>query len=200
MKGSPYRKLPVKKWRRKTLQLIKNHPLNSQEIVEVVLKVWQDILSSEIGSKPFRIGIDMFPKPQTMGFFIHELIPLEFAYRYPNEWRGEKEARDKDLVYIPDPQYSIEIKTSSSPRHIFGNRSYAQESSKAKKSKSGYYLAINFEKFTGKTKGQPEIRRIRFGWLDHDDWTGQKAPTGQQARLLPEVEKGKLLCLYPAEQ
>ncbi len=110
-------------------------------MVEVVLQSWNDIFDSKLGPKGFQIGKHIFPKPQIMGFLLHELIPLEFSARYPRLWRGEQTASDKDLVYIPDPQYSVEIKTSSDSKNIYGNRSYAQESDSAgKKSKSGYYL------------------------------------------------------------
>ncbi|MGK7921714.1 MAG: ScaI family restriction endonuclease [Trichodesmium sp.] len=34
---------------------------------------------------------------------------------------------------------------------------------------------------------------VRFGWLDQDDWQGQVAATGQQARLSSDVERYKLL-------
>ncbi|HHT9125601.1 MAG TPA: ScaI family restriction endonuclease [Candidatus Brocadiia bacterium] len=182
----------------KTQALIRAHPLNTDEAVEIVLKVWDEIMTSAIGSKPFKIGIDLLPKPQIMAFFLHELIPLELATRHPKIWRGDKSADEKDLVYIPDQSFSVEIKTSSHPTQIFGNRSFAQKPATAKKSKSGYCLAINFEKFSP-TNTNPKITRIRFGWLDHEDWTGQKAPTGQQARLSADVEKYKLLQLYSCE-
>ena len=80
------------------------------------------------------------------------MIPLELSGKYPQLWRREKDTTEKDLVYIPNDNFSIEIKTSSSPRNIFGNRSYAQKSTtgKTKKSKSGYYLVINFEKIENK--------------------------------------------------
>ena len=131
-----------------------------------------------------------------MGFFLHELIPLELAYRYPDLWRRDKASDEKDLVYLPDKRYSIEIKTSSSKNRIYGNRSYAQKSEDPKKSKSGYYLALNFEKFTPKNRGNDlRLRLVRFGWLDHVDWQGQAAATGQQARLSREVEENKLLTL-----
>jgi len=130
-----------------------------------------------------------------MGFFLHEFIALELAARYPKKWRGEESKSDKDIVYIPDTNYSIELKTSSSANRIYGNRSYAQANSKSQKAKYGYYLAANFEKFSQKLTS-PAIRLIRFGWLDLEDWVGQKAATGQQARLMPEVEKNKLLELY----
>jgi hypothetical protein len=195
---SPYKGLNVNQWREKTLRLIGAHPIKPAEFVEVTLEVWDDIFRSGIGKKPFRIGLDVFPKPQIMGYFLHELIPLEFARRYPAHWRGERDGRDKDLVYIPDPQYSVEIKTSSHPSKIFGNRSYAQGAGSTKKSKSGYYLAINFGKCVKcENPVQPKILRIRFGWLDASDWRGQKAPSGQQANLATEVEEAKLIEIFP---
>lgn len=190
---SPYDGLEPDKWLSKTQELVAHYPLQAQEFYDIVLHVWSDIFSSGLGSKPFRIGIDIFPKPQIMGYFLHELIPLELSYRYPTLWRGEQSKQDKDIVYLPDDTFSIEIKTSSSPKSIFGNRSYAQEAN-AQKRKSGYYLAINFEKFNV-AKSQPRITLVRFGWLDHHDWLGQHAASGQQARLSPLAEQRKLLKL-----
>jgi hypothetical protein len=192
---SIYKGLSQIEWLEMTKKLIKRHPLDPKEIVEVVLTSWNSIFESKIGTKRYLIGKDIFPKPQIMGFFLHELIPLELSTRYPKRWRGEKDSSDKDIVYIPDDKYSIEIKTSSNPNRIFGNRSYAQGSTKEKKAKSGFYLAINFEKFS-KTNIQPNILLIRFGWLDSEDWMGQKAATGQQSRLSIDVESYKLLELY----
>lgn len=190
--NSPYQNISVENWKEVTQKLIKEHPLTAVEIKEVVENCWSEILDTQIGSRLYKIGKDIFPKPQIMGFFLHELIQLEFERRYPNLWRKEWDSRDKDIVYIPDNKFSIEIKTSSNPSKIFGNRSYAQEVVNGKKSKSGYYLAINFEKFSEKVSS-PRILKIRFGWLDHEDWMGQKAASGQQSRLSSDVEKLKLL-------
>lgn len=139
-----------------------------------------------------------FPKPQILGFFLHELIPLKLKERYPKTWRGDETAPEKDVVYIPENFYSFEVKTSSHKSKIFGNRSYAQEGaeeSKKKKDKSGFYLAVNFEAVKPEMKEKPRILLIRFGWLDKKDWLGQTSATGQQARLPPAAEKGKLLKL-----
>ncbi|MDI6789247.1 MAG: ScaI family restriction endonuclease [Thermodesulfobacteriota bacterium] len=193
--ASPYTGLPPKKWLEVTRKLVNEHPLKTAEIVAVVLTAWDSIFASSMGTRAFHIGEDIFPKPQIMGFFLHELIPLDLTARYPKKWRGERSSGDKDIVYIPDDRFSIEVKTSSNPSHIFGNRSYAQETSKNKKAKSGYYLAINFQKFSAMLK-KPNILLIRFGWLDSTDWIGQKAATGQQSRLPPEVESFKLLEIY----
>jgi hypothetical protein len=130
-----------------------------------------------------------------MGTFLHELIPLEFSDRYPGVWRREDLVDEKDLVYVPNHLQSVEIKTSSHETQVFGNRSYAQKASSSKKSKSGYYLTVNFGKFDG-SKLRPKIHRICFGWLDDSDWVGQKSQTGQQARLLAETYGSKLLIIY----
>ncbi|NEQ40710.1 MAG: ScaI family restriction endonuclease [Okeania sp. SIO3I5] len=195
---SPYAGLPVEAWKAKTLELIKQHPLNSNEICELINQVWHEIFESNITSSAYKIGIDLFPRPQIMGYFLHELIPLELARKYPNIWRREENNNEKDIVCITNEYYSIEMKTSSSKRSIYGNRSYAQKSttnSRLKKNKSGYCLAINFEKFNRNNPAaeRPKITLVRFGWLDQDDWQGQVAATGQQAKLSLDVERYKLL-------
>lgn len=192
---SPFAHLKPPQWAQKTLELTNAYPLDMDELVDVVRSSWDSLFRSKIGAKRFRIGKDLFPKPQIIGFFLHELVPLELASRHPGVWRGDETSADKDLVYIPDTSLSVEIKTSSHPSQIFGNRSYAQVGSTSKKSKSGYYLAINFDKVL-KGGAPAKLRRIRFGWLDHDDWLGQAAATGQQARLSSEVERGKLRLLF----
>jgi hypothetical protein len=195
MSKSPYDGVSAPKWLSVTNKLIKKHPLAEAELVEVVQLAWKSIFDSRMGTQGFQIGRDIFPKPQIMGFFLHELIPLEIASRYPGAWRPDKLASEKDIVCEASDEFSIEIKTSSDANHIFGNRSYAQQSSRGKKGKSGYYLAVNFEKF-GKKRFLPEIRKIRFGWIDSADWIGQKAQTGQQSRLSSDVENKKLKLLY----
>ena len=191
---SPYAGLVPGEWPEKTQELIKSFPLEMAELIEVVQLSWAAIFHSRIGPQGFRIGKDIFPKPQIVAFFLHELIPLELQRRHAGVWRPEETARDKDIVHIPDELYSVEIKTSSHASQIFGNRSFAQVAVGNKKSKSGYYLAINFDKVV-QSNAAPCLRRVRFGWLDHSDWQGQAAATGQQARLSPEVERGKLFVL-----
>ncbi|MEH3102643.1 MAG: ScaI family restriction endonuclease [Sphingomonas phyllosphaerae] len=190
---SPYAGIAPELWEQRTRDLIAAHPLDTGEIVDVVQTCWADIFESRLGGK-FRIGHDIEPKPQIMGFLLHELIPLELQSRHAGEWRPEKAKDDKDLVYVPDPSLSVELKTSSHPSQIFGNRSYAQPQTGAGKSKDGYYLTVNFEKFGA--SGLPRLTLIRFGWLDHTDWIGQAAATGQQARVRPESDRAKLLRLY----
>ena len=194
--NSPYDNVPTDRWRAITHELVAAHPLDHAEVIDVVLDCWNAILKTKIGGKA-KVGVHIFPRPQVMGTFLHELIPLEYADRYPGTWRREEEADEKDLVYVPDDSLSVEIKTSSNKYQVFGNRSYVQTGSKVKKDKSGYYLTINFDKF-GQAGRRPEVRVIHFGWLDESDWIGQASPTGQQARLPRSIYGNKLLRIYTA--
>jgi len=65
--SSPYARLPLDRWLAVTREVIARHPLATDEIVEVVLAAWQAIFESRMGSKGFRIGVDILPKPQIMG-------------------------------------------------------------------------------------------------------------------------------------
>jgi hypothetical protein len=199
MADSPYVGLPPEQWVEKTRELARQYPLQAEEMVGVVLQAWRDIFDSRLGPKAFQIGKDIFPQPQIMAFLLHELIPLELATRYPQQWRRDSSGAEKDLVYIPDERFSLEIKTSSSVSGIFGNRSYAQPTLGNKKSKSGYYLAVNFDSFEEKNTELPKVHLIRFGWFDHTDWIGQKAASGQQSHPTPLAKAHKLLTLYPAK-
>ncbi|MDB9397544.1 ScaI family restriction endonuclease [Microcystis aeruginosa CS-573] len=112
--NSPYADVSPSNWLSITQGLVERHPLSTDAIVDVVLTSWQSIFNSQLGTKGFRIGRDIFPKPQIMGFLLHELIPLELKAKYPDLWRGDISISDKDIVYIPDDFFSIEVKTSGS--------------------------------------------------------------------------------------
>ena len=198
MTDSPYLGKTIDQWAEVTTELLRRHPLDKEEIVDVVLQSWRDIFNSKLGPKEFQIGRDIYPQPQIMAFLLHELIPLELASRHTREWRRDQFGTDKDLVYVANDEFSIEIKTSSSATGIFGNRSYAQPTQGDKKSKSGYYLAVNFDGFSGGATAAPRIRKIRFGWLDHSDWKGQTAQSGQAATPSKEAKEHKLVTLYIA--
>ena len=192
---SPYNGIATQNWIEVTQKLINSHPLKENELVDVVLTSWNSIFASSFGTSGFKIGKQILPKPQIMGFLLHELIPLEIESRHPGEWKVDEDKNDKDCVCFSDNYFSFEIKTSSNANKIFGNRSYAQASSNGRKAKDGFYLTVNFEKFDDSGK-RPEIKLIRFGWLDSTDWRGQKAATGQQSNLPPEVYNGKLKIIH----
>lgn len=192
--NSPYANLPIEKWYEITKNLIDKHLLKNK-IVDVVLKSWNDIFVSKIGS--FNIGKEIYPSPQIMSFLLHELTAHYLSLEFPQEYKVGVLKNEKDVHNIIDDSLSIEIKASSNPSQIFANRSYAQPSIVAtSKNKDGYYIAINFEKCTA-INCNPKILKIRFGYLEHSDWIPQSSPTGQQARLSSNADKYKLITLYP---
>lgn len=196
MPKSPYSRKPVSKWSEITDELIKKHPIKTGEIVETVLKSWDDIFNSKIGS--FYIGKEIEPVPQIMSFLLHELVAHYLSIKHKGIYRIGIEKNEKDIHCIKDNSLSIEIKGSSHPTQIFANRSYAQpQSGKGQKDKNGYYIAINFEPFKDVKPNLPKILMIRFGYLEHTDWIAQTAATGQQARLGADVYKYKLKQIYP---
>ena len=200
--NSPYDNLPVSQWKSITMNLVNQYPLSFEEIVQAVLDSWNGILQSTIANE-LRIGVDILPSPQIMGNYLHELIPIMLERRFPGVWSRDIEKKDKDLVYLPNDYYSTEIKTSSNKNNIFGNASYGQEDSSnaSSKTKDGYYLAINFEKFDQAPSGQmPRIRKIRIGWLDHTDWHSQSASSGQAATISSDVRDNKLILIYDIEK
>lgn len=199
---SPYSNLPESKWLSVTKELVANHPLDPDVIIDIVLESWEGILKTKIADE-LQIGVDIFPTPQILGNYLHELIPVFLEKRFPGKWTRDLSKKDKDIVYVPDAKFSTEIKTSSNANNIYGNASYGQEdsSSSTVKSRDGYYLAVNFEKFTPEDSSfRPRIKKIRFGWLDHSDWHSQGASSGQQSRISPAVRDNKLLLIYDADR
>lgn len=195
---SPYDGLEVSQWRDETQKLINKYPLSEKDIVDTVLQAWNGILNTKIAGE-LQIGVDIFPSPQIIGNYLHELIPIILENNFPGQWSRDIDKNDKDLVYIPDNTYSTEIKTSSNPNNIYGNASYGKEDSSniSNKSKDGYYIAINFEKFKKNDSSfVPKIRKIRLGWLDHNDWHSQAASSGQAATISTDVRDNKLKILY----
>lgn len=193
---SPYQGKPKEKWLSITESLINKHPLKD-EIVDTVLQSWDDIFKSKMGS--FSIGKEIFPSPQIMSFFLHELVAHNLSLKHPGEYRVGIAKKEKDIHNLIEPSLGIEIKASSNKTQIFANRSYAQPSSDSEtKDKNGYYIAINFDKFSKIVK-KPKIRMIRFGYLEHKDWIAQSSSTGQQARLSAQAYESKLIILYQAE-
>lgn len=199
MSQSPYYQKNIAQWSDITDELIAKHPISTKEIVDTVLKSWNDIFNSRIGS--FFIGKEIFPAPQIMSFFLHELVAHYLSLQYPGIYKVGTEKTEKDIHCITDKALSVEIKGSSHPNQIFANRSYAQpESGKGQKEKNGYYIMINFEKFENKKVNVPQINLIRFGYLEHSDWIPQSSSTGQQARLSGDVYKYKLKTIYAKSQ
>ena len=71
MPKSPFHGKDFSSWKKITLKLIDKHPIKAKEIVDTVLKSWDDIFQSKIGS--FNIGKEIFSSPQILSFLLHLL-------------------------------------------------------------------------------------------------------------------------------
>ena len=183
----PFKNAPIEKWKEITNKLVCEHPL-SDIIVDICLNSWTSILNGKINTYLNMYIKDMNLSPQALGSLLHDVIP-EYINKKTDGFR-KGEGKEKDVVCENDDKFSFEIKTSSQ-KSVYGNRSYAI--SETGKSKSGYYLTINFEKLS---QENPRILLIQMGWLDHSDWIAQKSETGQQASLTKEAKENKLMTLY----
>lgn len=193
----PYANIEQSEWKSITKRLIEEFPIEMETIRNIVLDSWDELFTISNATNDFAIGKTIFPKPQILGFFLEEIVTQKICKLDPTTWAPDPTGYSKDLENIREPKYSIEIKTSSSAKNIYGNRSYGQRGESSKKSKDGYYLAINFEKFDSKNLlKRPEITLIRFGYLNYTDWISQTASTGQQARIPAGIESVKLLPIY----
>ncbi|MCF4968822.1 ScaI family restriction endonuclease [Nostoc sp. CMAA1605] len=187
---SPYQALPEEEWLMKTQHLVESHPLDFETIKAVSLKCWKTLWSTTVGEDKLAINLSELDIPATIvGYFFEKLFAKELELINPKIWRGGRSKEEKDIVYIPDNSYSLEIKSSGQMGDkIFGNRSYGQSVENIeleKKEKSGYYITVNFYK--------QSLNLIRFGWIDHSDWKAQKSETGQAAGLETKVYKYKLI-------
>jgi len=187
---NPYDGVHPSLWAGKTKELVEAHPL-TPHIVDICLKSWQSILNGKINTYLNLLISEMRISPQATGALLHDVIPVYIEKNIQGFRKGI--GKEKDIVCEYDESLSIELKTSSQ-KSVYGNRSYAK--SESGKSKSGYYLTINFEKISVK---EPNILLIQMGWLDHSDWRAQKSETGQQASLTKEARKGKFHVLYKHE-
>jgi hypothetical protein len=156
-------------------------PIALDKLREACQVSWDAILTDSVIGGRIRVGDAFTPSPQLMGHFLHLLIPVVLREQNGVDWR-EGVGNEKDVVYEPDNLFSFEIKTSSSPKGVFGNRSYATESNHEKKSKVGFLLTLNFPPC-----GTKRDLLVRFGWVTQSDWIAQKSFTGQQARLSKEA-------------
>ncbi len=187
---SPYASVPLEEWKSVTERLIAENPLSLNDIRELVLESWQELWQTQLGVGPSAIPLSEIEVPATViGYFFEKLFIRNLLQRQPSKWRGGREKGDKDIVYLANERYSIEVKTSGQMgTKIFGNRSHGQQLTdlaRVQKEKSGYYITVNFFGMS--------LNLIRFGWIDHSDWKPQRSPTGQMAGLTEEVYYYKLV-------
>jgi len=194
----PYEGISEELWLGKTKELISNHPL-TPHIKDLCLNSWKSVLGGRINNQLNKLIGNMRLSPQATGALLHDVLS-EYIEKYVSEgiiqerFRKGDGKNEKDIVCEYDDSLSLEIKTSSQGK-IFGNRSYVK--SYSGKEKSGYYVAINFEKISRRDDfNSPEILLIKMGWLKHTDWIGQTSEKGQQAALREGIWEKKLVEIY----
>ena len=89
---SPYENLPEIQWKETTKRLINDHPLSQDVLISTVLEAWDGILRTKIANE-LQIGIDIFPTPQILGNYLHELIPVFLEKNYPGQWTRDIEKK-----------------------------------------------------------------------------------------------------------
>ena len=187
--ASPYLGVPVYQWADVTRQLVQQHPLTPDLILDAAMLSWARLWNTWVGDASVGFPIAEIDPPATViGYMFEKLFAKELAVRLPGSWRGGA-GSEKDLHCLQNESLSVEMKASGQLGYkIYGNRSYGQvleNADAAKKDKSGYYITVNFY---GQT-----LTLLRFGWIDSSDWQAQKSPTGQMAGLPPEIYQHKLL-------
>ena len=190
--NSPYANRPLNKWEEITKQLVLQFPVKKHEIRKVVEDSFKDYLNLTISEFKLQVGKDIFFPAQATGVVIQKLITLRLSKLQINTWRDGDKKSEKDVVNIKKNQFSFEIKTSSSKSGIFGNRSMGHISKNKTKERSGYYLIINY-KLPKEEDKEFQIYKIRFGWIDDNDWKGQNSPTGQQSTISSDCKSYKLV-------
>lgn len=191
MNTSPYG-TARSEWRRITEELVKSHPLAQADLLSAVLDTWDTLWQTTLGTGQLSVSLADIVVPATVvGYFFEILFTRELERRQPGRWRGNRRKDEKDLVYVPDRDLSVEIKASGQLGYkVYGNRSYGQKADNdllVKKEKSGYYITINFYGHA--------LTLVRFGWIDGNDWRAQNAPTGQMAGLDQSVYDLKLIAI-----
>jgi hypothetical protein len=190
---SPYHGQPVSHWLDITKTLISKFPLSADELVATAETAWSELYNSRIGSVNLQIGQDIFLPAQATGVILERLVATHLA-RHHTDWRSGTTKGEKDIVCLTNATFSFEVKTSSSKSGVYGNRSTGHRANSRTKYRSGYYFIINYKL---PTLENPDkfLRRLRFGWIDDEDWVGQSQPTGQQASISREVTTLKLVTL-----
>lgn len=180
-------------WRAITDNLVQAHPLSLDFIRQTVLVSWETLWSFSSNSDDFAMNVsELGLTAQAVSSFFEKILIKRITQMLPGVWRGGK-ATEKDLHNLEDESLSFELKMSGqSGFKVFGNRSYGfgadeKNGAKSKKSKSGYYLIINY---SGR-----HITLIRFGWIDGQDWQAQKSQSGQMASLKQYVYDHKLVTI-----
>lgn len=120
---------------------------------DAVLATWNDIEQASIAGVRL---LDVADSGVVSNLF-HSLLPIKLSSL---GYRKDQDKNEKDLHYITDPKFSIEIKTSTSAR-VAGSVSYIGNGNSTKE-RSAFYLCVFWSK--------EGITSIKFGIVNFEDW------------------------------
>lgn len=158
-------------------------------LLRAVHASWDTLWTTRIGATPLRV---MHVDAQTVGKLFQEVLTAELHAADPRAWRDPRAPRspkDKDCVCLTDPGRSFELKMCGQPggRRVHGNRcsaaGYASQAPGAK-DRDTWLLTVNYSFVDD---DDPRLNLVRFGWVRGADWVGQRAASGNAARLRPEA-------------
>lgn len=176
-----------------------SHPLGEEELLSVVFGAWDELVGA-ITPTGVNLVSELGIAPRAIGDLLEKLIARGLAELQLGEWHGGEGWHQKDVVCVANDRYSFEIKTSTRPSGLDGNKCYAPAAGArartptSRKSMCGYYLVVNYE--DPRKTADPRVRLIRFGWLDREDWVAQGSALGQRSRVPRCDAERQLVTLY----
>ena len=193
---SPYRFHRKTQWLEITKTLIQGFPIPTDALIDMSHYAFEDVFRTRVGSSNVPLAsVDL--SGGTRGGIIGGFFEYLFINKLiedttgPPQWRFGSQNNEPDMVYIPDPFYSLELKTSSQRNSIWGSSSKVHKTARLTKDGSGFYLVVNYE-----FKAKPELTLLRFGWLDDTDWQGSKSAASASSKVIREHANLKLLTIY----
>jgi hypothetical protein len=122
---SPYVDKTESEWLEVTRKLVESHPIKTADLLDTAVTAWAMLWQTTVGTAPMAMKLSDLRVPATIvGYFFEVLFAREMQRRAPALWRGNQSKDEKDLVYVPDPNFSVEIKASGQAGFkVYGNRS-----------------------------------------------------------------------------
>ena len=146
-KESPYYGLFSREVGGENPRTLEEYPIAPEDVVQVVLRSWSAIFESTLGDG-FRIGVHIFPTPQIMGtLLLTSLSLLEIEAHTEGRWRAcalRPRRTSSTSRMIDSPR---RLRLIRSEPHLCQSKLRLESDSPGKKGKSGYYIAVNFDKW-----------------------------------------------------
>lgn len=172
------------------------HPIPVETFGNIALETFKDIERIVVGKRRL---LDMPLNGAVRGGVIGSIFETLFVERFFESlplterilWRPGDPITEYDVVYIPNQDYSFEIKTASTDNINTSRRADGVDV----KPKRGYYLLVRYE-----PEADPGdiLRWVRFGWIDDTNWSRPDVK-GRKRRLRLNTVVKQMQMLHPPE-